>query len=237
MTNEDLIIKYLPKEVHKEALKKLENGEPVQYIIGSTDFYGYDILVDENVLIPRFETETLVEKLIIYINKYFDKKVSIADLGTGSGAISIALNKEIDSTNIAFDVSLGALELAKKNAKKNEAIVEFKEFDIRNKIEGVYDVIVSNPPYIDREDEVEDKVKNFEPHLALYANNNGLEFYEKILSYAKEVLNKKSIIAFEIGMTQGNYLKELSTKYFNNAIITVEKDLTNKDRYIFIINE
>ncbi len=234
---EELIKKYVPIDKQKQAYIDLKNNVPVQYIIGHVDFYGYTIKVNKNVLIPRFETEYLVEKLINYINKYLNKKIAIADLGTGSGAIAIALNKELNADVTAFDISKKALKVAKENAENNGSSVQFLLHDIKKEIPGVYDCIVSNPPYIAYENKADDIVHNNEPHLALYADKKGLDFYEKILGYAKNVLSKKSIIAFEIGMDQANDIKKIAEKYFESAIIKIEKDLPGKDRYIFIINE
>ncbi len=237
MNEEKLILKYVDKCKQEEAFKLLKLGYPVQYIIGNVCFYGYDFDVNENVLIPRFETEILIEKLLNYMKKYGFNKPFIADLGTGSGAIAITLKKEYECKVDAYDISSKALEVAKLNSIKNNVDINFIKHDIRCKLDNKYDVLVSNPPYISKNEEVEDIVKNNEPNLALYADNDGLEFYEKILSYSKAVLNKKNIIAFEIGMTQGIYIKEYASNIFPDALITIEQDLTGKDRYIFIINE
>lgn len=237
MKEENLILKYIDKEKQKKAYQKLKKGIPVQYIIGNVDFYGYKFFVNKNVLIPRFETEYLIEKLIKLIKKNFSYPVKIADLGTGSGVIAITLKKEIDASVAAFDISNKALKVAKKNAKLNQVSINLQRRDIRKQIAGKYDVIVSNPPYIGKKDTIEPKVLKHEPKLALFAKNNGLEYYEKILSYAGNILNEKNIIAFEIGMNQGDDILKITKKYFNNAKVFIEKDLTGKNRYIFIINE
>ncbi len=237
MKDLEQIKKYIPKEKQEEAIKKYNEGYPLQYLIGNVNFYGYEFKVTEDVLIPRFETEYLVENLIKLIKENFDKDVKIADLGTGSGAIAITLSKELETSVTAFDISEKALEIAKKNNKINNTNVEFIKHDILNKIPGKYDVIVSNPPYIDRSDIIDKKVFNYEPHLALFADNKGLIFYEKILSYAKEVLNKKNIIAFEIGETQTEEITNISKHYFPLGKIIPKQDLTGKNRMIFIINE
>lgn len=216
---------------------RLKNNYPIQYLIGYVDFYGYKINVNESVLIPRYETEYLVEKLIKYSKELFDKKVRILDIGTGSGAISIALNKNIDSEIDACDISGEALDIAKKNALNNKCNINFIKSDIFSIINDKYDIIVSNPPYISYTEEVMDSVYKYEPHLALFASNNGLYFYEEILKNASMYLNSKFIIAFEIGYTQGEDIINIAKKYFNNSKIILEKDLSLKDRYIFIINE
>ncbi len=238
MEDETLLKKHLPKNKWKEASEKLNQGYPLQYLIGNVDFYGYIINVLEGVLIPRFETEYLVEKLIKLINKYFiNKDIKIADLGTGSGAIAVALSKELNVTVDAYDISEIALKLAKENCDINKAKISFYKQDITKDLGREYDIIVSNPPYISKEDTIDKKVYDYEPHLALFAENKGLYFYEKILENSKNSLNKKFIIAFEIGASQGEDIKSISRKYHPHAKIIIEKDLTGKDRYIFIISE
>ncbi len=217
--------------------QKLLDGYPIQYLIGYVDFYGYKICVNENVLIPRYETEYLVEKTINYSKKIFNDKVNILDLGTGSGAISIALGSELDSTVTAVDISLGALEVARKNAKDNDLDICFIESDMLQNVNGKYDIVISNPPYIDIDEKIMDSVKKYEPNNALYAPDNGLYFYKNIISNIRPYLNDKFIIAFEIGWWQGNLIKDIATEYFKDSKIIIEKDLTNRDRYAFIINE
>ena len=234
MTDIEYLEKYLDKSKLDEGLKKLEKGYPVQYIVGNVDFFGNIIKVNKNVLIPRFETELLVEKTYNYIKKYFSKKVTILDIGTGSGCIAITLKKMLNSKVTAVDISKKALEIAKENATQNNVNVDFILSNLFSNIKGKFDVIISNPPYIAYDEKIDEKVKNNEPHLALYANNKGLEFYEKILKEAKKYLNEKAIIAFEIGENQGEDISEIAKKYFKEAYITVEKDLPGKDRFIFI---
>lgn len=218
-------------------IEKLKEKYPIQYLIGYVNFYGYRINVNESVLIPRYETEFLVEKTIKYINKYFDKKVKILDIGTGSGAISIALAKNINSNIDAVDISLEALSLAKNNSKENETNINFFQSDIFSNVKNKYDVIISNPPYISKNEKIMDSVYKYEPHLALFAKDNGLYFYNEIISKSKEYLNDKFIIAFEIGYLQGNDIINITKKYYNDKKIILEKDLSGKDRYIFIISE
>ena len=234
MTDIEYLEKYLDPSKLEEGKELLSRGIPVQYIVGNVDFYGNTIEVNENVLIPRFETEELVSKLISYINEYFDKKIDIVDLGTGSGCIAITLKKQLDCNMTAVDISEKALEVAKANAINNKVDIDFIKGDMLNPLNKKYDCIVSNPPYIAYDEEIMDIVKNNEPHLALYADNNGLYYYEEILKNAKKYLNDKSIIAFEIGYKQGEKVRNLKDKYFPNAIFKLEKDLSNKDRFVFI---
>ncbi len=233
-------IKYLKKYYKgniKDAIKRLDNGEPVQYIVGNVDFYGYILNVNKNVLIPRRETEELVEEVIKH-SKTFNNPV-IIDVGTGSGAIAITLSKELKCHVYASDISDKAIEVAKENSINNQADVTFFKGDmlkpyIENNIK--VDILVSNPPYIKEDEKIEDIVKNNEPHLALYAKNNGLEFYESMLRDAKKVLNDKYLIAFEIGETQGEDIKALALKYLGNVNVEIKKDLSDKNRFVFVYN-
>lgn len=221
----------------EEDYKKLLEGYPIQYLIGYVDFYGYKIYVNENVLIPRYETEYLVQKTINYSKKIFNDKLDILDLGTGSGAISIVLGRELNSIVTGVDISEDALNVAKKNAIENKVSINFIKSNMLDSVEGKYDIVVSNPPYIDIDEKIMDSVKKYEPHLALYAKDNGLYFYKNILSNIKPYLKERFIIAFEIGWWQGSLIEKIAQEYFENSNILIEKDLTNRDRYIFIINE
>lgn len=216
---------------------KLLNNYPIQYLIGYVNFYGNNINVRENVLIPRFETEYLVEKTIKYAKKMFDSKVNILDIGTGSGAIAISLKKELDSDVTGVDISDDALSLSNENSKLNNVDIKFIKSDIYSNVSGKFDIIISNPPYIANDEVIMDKVYDYEPHLALFAEDNGLYFYKKILDDAKDYLNDKFIIAFEIGMTQGKKISDYAKSIFNNVNVFVEKDLSLKDRFVFIISE
>ena len=237
MTDIEYIKKYSNPKDLENNLKRLKNGEAVQYIIGNVDFYGNIIKVNHDVLIPRFETEELLEKSINYINKYF-KNPKILDIGTGSGCIAITLKKEIPNSIVdASDISLKALKIAKENTLNNKVDINLIQSNIFENINKKYDVLISNPPYIDINDtEIMDIVKNNEPHSALYAPNKGLFFYKEILKNSKNYLNEKSFIAFEIGYKQAYEIKEIVLKYYPNSNIVIEKDLSNKDRFIFIFN-
>lgn len=215
----------------------LKNGYPIQYLIGYVDFYGYRINVSEDTLIPRYETEYLVEKVINICNKMFNDKINILDIGTGSGAISIVLKDKLNSMVTGCDISDKALKMALNNAKINNLNINYVKSDIFSNINGKFDVIVSNPPYISRNEVIMDSVKKYEPNIALYADNEGLYFYEIIIKNAKKFLNDKFLIAFEIGWWQGNLIYDIAKSYFNDSVIKIEKDLTGRDRYLFIINE
>ncbi len=237
MNEIEYLKKYLPSDKLKDGIKRLNNGEPVQYIVGNVDFYGYKINVNKNVLIPRFETEELVFKTINLIKKNLNENIKVLDIGTGSGCISIALKKEIPGLDItAVDISEDALLVAKKNALENNCEINFIKSDLFNNIDDKYDLIISNPPYISYDEQIMDIVKKNEPHLALYAKNNGLYFYEEIIKNSSNYLNDKNIIAFEIGYLQANEIKKMAHKYYPNANIIIEKDIQEKDRFVFIIN-
>ena len=231
----DYLKKYLPEDKYEEGIKLLEEGVPVQYIVGNVDFYGNIINVNKNVLIPRFETELLVEKTIKLIRKYFDRKIDILDIGTGSGCIAISLFKEVDSNIDGIDISNEALDVAKENNILNNTNVNFYQSDVFSNVSGKYDVIISNPPYISYDEEIMDIVHNNEPHSALYADDNGLYFYDKILRECGNYLNSKFIIAFEIGYTQGDSIKNMAYKYLDNTLVIIEKDYSNRDRFVFVI--
>lgn len=217
----------------KENIDRLNNGEPVQYIVGNVSFYGNIIDVDKRVLIPRFETEELVENTVKYIKKYNYK--SIVDIGTGSGCIAITLKKFFPEILVdAVDISKDALEVAKKNANKNNVNINFYEGNLLEPLSKKYDVIISNPPYIAYDEEIMDIVKNNEPHIALYASNNGLYYYEEILKNVYKYINNNGLIAFEIGYNQGEEIKKLASKYLNKYDFEIKKDMTGKDRMVFI---
>lgn len=225
------------EDTYIKGINKLIKGLPIQYIIGNVNFFGNIIKVNDSVLIPRFETEQLVEKTLYLIKKYFTTNSSILDIGTGSGCIAIALKKEIPYLTVdACDISQKALEVAKENAIINNTDINFIKSDILSNINKKYDIIISNPPYIKEDEIIMDIVKNNEPHIALYAKDNGIEFYDKIIKESNKVLNKKFIMAFEIGETQGPEIIKIATNNYPNSIIKLEKDDYNRNRFIFIIN-
>ncbi len=228
--------KYLDKDKLEEGKKLLEKGISPQYIVGNVNFYGNIIKVDNRVLIPRFETELLVEKTIKYVKKYFDNSVKILDIGTGSGCIAISLKKILDCYVVASDISSDALEVARLNAKDNNVDIEFVNSNIFDNIEDKFDVIISNPPYIREDERIEDIVKNNEPSIALYASDNGLYYYDNILKNINEYLNERFFIAFEIGELQGEDVKKIVNKYLKDVEIIIEKDYSNRDRFVFIKN-
>ena len=228
----------IDREIEKKFLNcinNIKNGKPIQYALNSVNFYGLDFFVDERVLIPRFETEELVYNTNQYINKYFNNSIKVLDLGTGSGCIGLSLKYLNPNINITLsDLSPYALEVAKINSDNLKLDVNFKESNLFNDINDKFDVIISNPPYISKYDEVDELVINNEPHMALFANNKGLEFYDKILSNVENYLNDKYLIAFEIGSSQKEDILKLINKYLKDVIVITKQDMSKRDRMIFI---
>ena len=222
---------------YKELIEARKNNIPVQYITNSVNFYGLDLYVDENVLIPRFETEELVEHAKDLLNKRFINP-KVLDLCCGSGAIGLAIKDKIkDSIVTLSDVSPNALEVAKKNKEKLGLDVEIIESDLFDNIHEKYDCILSNPPYIRTDEEIEEIVKNNEPHIALYGGVDGLDYYERILKDIKNHLNPYFLIGFEIGETQKEAIINIAYKYLDNIDIIPYKDLSGRDRMLFIQNK
>lgn len=222
-----------------EGVDKLVKNEPLNYVLGYSYFYGYKFLVNENVLIPRFETEELVGLVLSKYDEYFKgQKINLADVGTGSGAIAISLKKEEPNLNVyASDISLEALNVAKENASNNDADITFYQGSmlkplIENDIK--LDILVSNPPYIKQDEVLDPSVKDYEPHVALFGGNDGLKFYRMIFEDASKVLKEKSMLFFEMGYDQKENLTALAREYFSNGHIEVIKDINKKDRMLFI---
>lgn len=214
------------------AVQKRLKHIPIAYIFGKTNFYGYDLKVNQNVLIPRLDTEVLVEEIIKYI-KSKPEKLSVLDIGTGSGAIIIAINKETDAKCYAVDISENAIEIAKENAMLNDAKVKFKKSNLFDQIEDLkVDIIVSNPPYIETDvvKTLDKEVLENEPILALDGGKDGLDFYRKIVLEAKQHLNAGGMIYFEIGYNQGESVSRLLANDFEK--IEVIKDYGGNDRVV-----
>lgn len=224
---------------YESGVKRLIEGEPLNYVLGYSYFYGYRLKVDEAVLIPRFETEELVGRVLSGYDEYFkDQKIDLADVGTGSGAIAIALKKEEDNLNVyASDISKEALEVAILNAQNNQADIRFFEGSmlkplIENNIK--LDILVSNPPYIRNDEVVEHSVRDYEPNVALFGGDDGLKFYRMIFEDAHKVLKERSMMFFEMGYDQKENLAALAREFFPSADINVYKDINNKDRMLVI---
>ena len=231
------------KDLEKQFLMGMEeyyNGRPIQYIKGVETFFGRDFKVNENVLIPRYETEELVENILYRIDDYFSgyKNITLCDVGTGSGAIAISLALEEPKLKVyATDISDLALTVAKENANNLKADVEFLVGDMLQPLiekNLKVDIFVSNPPYIPQEQEIEAVVKDNEPHVALFGGNDGLYFYRKIFEGVNELLNERALLAFEMGFDQRELMEEALQKYFPNDPYEIIKDINDKDRMLFI---
>ena len=223
-------------DIYKKEINALREGKPLQYVLKQVNFYGNRFYIDERVLIPRFETEELVENTIDYIKNNFKEPVDIIDLGCGSGVIGLTLEKKISTNTVDLvDVSREALEVTKINKTKLQSKANIIESDFFQNIDNKYDVIISNPPYIAINEEIEDIVKNNEPHLALYGGEKGLDCYEKIIKELNEHMKDKCLVAFEIGFHQSQDIINIINQYLENIRIVVKKDLSEKERMLFIL--
>ena len=222
------------KEFVESIYKQLVAHVPAQYLIGHAEFYGMELKVDERVLIPRPETEELVELILTENAK---PNQSVLDIGTGSGAIALALAKNRpDWLVTASDISPDALNLASENASLQDLKISFKKSDCFEEITENYDIIVSNPPYISRADESEVglNVLHSEPHLALFAEEDGLAIYRKIAQEAKNHLREGGKIYLEIGYKQGHIVPSLFRKYLPEKRVRTLKDQFGQDRMVVI---
>ena len=222
------------KEFVESIYKQLVAHVPAQYLIGHAEFYGMELKVDERVLIPRPETEELVELILTENAK---PNQSVLDIGTGSGAIALALAKNRpDWLVTASDISPDALNLASENASLQDLKISFKKSDCFAEIAENYDIIVSNPPYISRADESEVglNVLHSEPHLALFAEEDGLTIYRKIAEDAKNHLREGGKIYLEIGYKQGHSVPALFRKYLPEKRVRTLKDRFGQDRMVVV---
>jgi release factor glutamine methyltransferase len=237
--NREYLNKYLDKSKLEEGIKRYEAGEPVQYIVGNVDFYGLEIDIDKRVLIPRFETEELVDIVTKILKENNMSNIDILDIGTGSGCIALALKNNIKDANvIGVDISLDAIDVANSNKSKLKLDVTFKQSDVFSNVSGKYDVIISNPPYIPFDGYVEDIVKNNEPNNALFAADNGLYYYDKILKECSNYIKDKYLIAFEIGEGQGNDIKDMAQKYLGSYVkVDIINAMNGLERFVIIRGE
>lgn len=226
-------------ERFQEALQRLLKQEPLQHILGYEYFYGYKFKVNEDVLIPRPETEELVANVLADYDEYFHgQKVCAIDVGSGSGAIAISLKKEEDNLQMyASDISEKAVAVAKENAQALGVDVTFLVGDMLQPFidENIkVDILVSNPPYIPVEEQMEKSVVDFEPHVALFGGEDGLKFYRMIFENAHKVIKEKAILAFEMGYNQKEAMEKEARKYFPTDRMETVKDLNGKNRMFFI---
>ncbi|MEG0273840.1 MAG: peptide chain release factor N(5)-glutamine methyltransferase [Longicatena sp.] len=235
------------EEMHEEDIKTFEDGiqrlvkgEPLGHVLGFEWFYGYRFTVNEDVLIPRPETEELVANILASYDEHFSDATNViaVDVGTGSGAIAISVKKEEPNIHmIATDISEKATTVAKMNAQQNDAIITTMVGDMLAPLidrDIKVDILISNPPYIPSGETMEDSVVNYEPHVALFGGEDGLKFYRMIFENAHKVLKEKAFMAFEMGYDQKERLSALASDYFPEAKIEVIKDLSGKNRMLFV---
>ena len=220
--------------------KHIKEDVPLSHLVGFEYFYDRKYKVTKDVLSPRMETEELIYKVIEYVNASNKNKFKILDLCTGSGIIAITLKKELSQFSIdvvASDISEEAIKVAKENAQSHDATIKFIQSDIFNNIADKFDIIVSNPPYIDRKDEVtmQDNVLKYDPHLALFAEEEGMYFYRKIIEQANDYLNENGVIFFEIGYDQKDKIIKLAD--LNGYSAEVYKDINGRDRMAFLVRK
>ena len=231
----DLILS-LDKEIDSiilDDINQLKQGIPVQYILGYTYFYKSKFIVNPNVLIPRFDTEVLIDETLKIINKLNKDNITLVDIGTGSGCIAISLKKEKPSLDIyAIDISKQALEVAKENAILNETNINFIHNDLLNNLDKKFDIIVSNPPYIDINEKIDSLVKDNEPHLALYSPNLGLYHYEQILIQSKNNLKENGFIILNLIFGKKRAVALLEYIFYDpkNLMENRIKDLIKEDK-------
>ena len=229
----------LVENQHKidNVIKRLQDNEPIQYITRQANFFGYDFKVSPATLIPRPETEELVDWVLTEMKKQPQKNWRVLDIGTGTGCIPITIKKEFPLAIVsAIDVSGDALQIAKENAVNLKADVTFIQQDIlQTERVDVYDIIISNPPYVRNLEkaEINENVLQHEPHLALFVNDNDpLIFYRKITQLAHKSLNEKGMLFFEINQYLGNEMKEMVSEYFKT--IELKKDFIQNDRMMML---
>ena len=220
--------------------KHIKEDVPLSHLVGFEYFYDRKYKVTKDVLSPRMETEELIYKVIEYVKASSKNNFKILDLCTGSGIIAITLKKELSQFSIdvvASDISEEAIKVAKENAQSHDAIIKFVKSDIFNNIDDKFDIIVSNPPYIDRKDEVtmQDNVLKYDPHLALFAEEEGMYFYRKIIEQANDYLNENGVIFFEIGYDQKDKIIKLAD--LNGYSAEVYKDINGRDRMAFLVRK
>lgn len=217
-----------------DNVNELAQDIPLGYVLGYEWFYGYKLKVNESVLIPRGETEELVGHVLADIDEYFENPV-IADVACGSGAIGLALSKELNLPVYATDISVEALEVAKENNKSLEAQLTIMQGDMLEPLgETQLDVLVCNPPYIKNTEHIQSAVLSNEPHIALFGGDDGLFFYKKVFDGAHKVLKERSMMAFEIGFDIGDALVSLAKEQFPTARVELKQDLNGLDRMLFV---
>ena len=233
----------MPAELEDEFDKGMERilkQEPMAHVLGYSWFYGYKMIVNGDVLIPRPETEELCAQILARIDEFFPdyEKVECADVGTGSGAIAIAVALEEPKVVMhATDISEEALVTARQNAEINGAEIDFTAGDMLEPLIAQgrkLDVLISNPPYIPADEQMEKSVVDFEPHVALFGGSDGLYFYRKIFERCRELLKEKAFMAFEMGWDQRERMSRLVEELLPEAKYEIVRDMNGKDRMLFV---
>lgn len=225
---------------YEEGIKRMLSGEPLGHVLGFEWFYGYQFKVNEHVLIPRPETEELVANILAGYDEFFadSEDVTAVDIGTGSGAIAIAVKKEEPSISmLATDISKEAIQVANQNALANDVAVPFLVGDMLEPLierDLKVDILISNPPYIPKDEEMEATVVDHEPHVALFGGEDGLKFYRIIFEQCRKVLKDRAMMAFEMGWNQRTAMECLMEIYFPNNRYEIIKDMSGKDRMLFV---
>lgn len=231
----------LSKEIEEKYFslieKHIREDVPLSHLVGFEYFYDRKFKVTKDVLSPRMETEELIYKVVEYVKATKKNNLKILDLCTGSGIIAITFKKELDQFSIdvvASDISEEAIKVAEENAQFHDATIKFIQSDIFDNIDDKFDIIVSNPPYIDRKDEdtMQDNVLKYDPYLALFAEEEGMYFYRNIIEKASSYLNDNGVIFFEIGYDQKDKIIKLAD--MNNYHAEVYKDINGRDRMAFL---
>lgn len=240
----DLIIKF-DKECKDEKMalnlfSRANNDEPLDYLFNKHEYIGMNFYVDKNVLIPRPETEELIQETIGVIRANKLPRENIIDVCTGSGIIAISLKKEFNESEVyGTDISSEAIKIASKNAKDNNLDVKFLVGNILEPAKALnkkFDILISNPPYVEKMEDIAENVKKYEPLNAIYVEN-GTYFYEEIFKNYKDIMKDKFLMAFEINYDQEDKLTDLIYKYFdeNNSMYRFQKDSFGKTRFLFIL--
>ncbi|MGE8205001.1 peptide chain release factor N(5)-glutamine methyltransferase [Heyndrickxia sp. NPDC080065] len=239
--NQQLLIPEAAYASFHKAVNEHVKGVPVQHIIGFEEFYGREFFVNQNVLIPRPETEELILEALKRVKRNFSiqEGLRLVDIGTGSGIIAITMKLECAPLTVtAIDISEQALNVAKRNAANLHADVSFIQGDLlqpmienREKV----DIVLSNPPYIPNKDIeiLSEVVKDYEPHQALFGGVDGLDFYRRLMEQIPLIIKKKALIGFEIGMGQGEQVADLLKETFPNSHVEIVNDINGKDRMVF----
>lgn len=228
------------EEEFDAGMARILKDEPMAHVLGYSWFYGYKMIVNGDVLIPRVETEELCAQILARIDEFFPdyEKVECADVGTGSGAIAIAVAKEEPKVVMhATDISEEALVTARKNAEINEAKIDFTAGDMLEPLIAQgrkLDVLISNPPYIPADEQMEKSVVDFEPHVALFGGSDGLYFYRRIFERCREVLKDKAFMAFEMGWDQRARMSALVEEMLPGMEYEIIRDMSGKDRMLFV---